>query len=137
MNNKIYKNSLWNLYGIVVLSWVVYILSILINNDRIEFISIVILFSFVLLIVISQWSSTVEIQFSEDFMLVKHRFTLQSKKIYYVNIKSVENKFFRVYGTRLIFRCIDDNSFKYVFSFYKPNKEMLEFLKAHISTCKW
>jgi hypothetical protein len=137
MNNKTYKNSLWNLYGIVVLSWVVYILSILINNDRIEFISIVILFSFALLIVISQWSSTVEIQFSEDFMLVRHRFTLQSKKIYYVNIKSVENKFFRVYGTRLIFRCIDDNSFKYVFSFYKPNKEMLEFLKAHISTCKW
>lgn len=137
MNNKIYKNSLWNLYGIILLAWVMYIFILLYNNIGIEIGSFVIYISFSLLIVISQWSSTVEIQFSDDFMLVKHRFTLQSKKVYYVNIKSVENKFFKVYGTRLTFRCIDDNSFKYVFSFYKPNKEMLEFLKSHISTCKW
>ncbi len=126
------KNSLWHLYGILVFVWLGYILLIIIGEQTITLTPIIILVIFSLLILISQWSSTVEVCFSSDFLTVRHLFKSKSKSFTYAEVKSAEHIYMRVYGRRVIFRCIDSGHKLTVFMIYDPDDELLDFLGSHI-----
>ncbi len=130
------KNSFWQLYGILVIVWGIYAFSILIGNNTINLIQISVLTTFSLLILISQWSNTVEIVFSVDFLVVRHLLKSKSKKYYYSDIKSVEYIFTRIYGRRLIFKCSEGGKLPTGFTIYNPDHELIEFISSHIKTYK-
>jgi hypothetical protein len=113
-----------------------YILLLIIGEQRISLIPILILVLFSLLIIISQWSSTVEVCFSNDFLTVRHLFKSKSKNYTYAEVKSAEHIFVRVYGRRVIFRCIDSDHKLMEFAIYNPDDELLDFVSDHINTYK-
>ena len=134
MENIKRKNSLWQLYGILSIVWVLYSFLLLIEDEAFSLVPIIVLIFFSLIILFSQWSSTVEVIFSTDFLEVRHYFKSQSKKCDYSNIKSVEHIFTRVYGRRLIFKCYDFDNESIQFTIYNPDSELLQFVSNHIRT---
>lgn len=132
MKSIIRKNSLWHLYGILVFVWLGYLLLLIIGEQTITLVPIIILVIFSLLILISQWSNTVEVCFSSDFLIVRHLFKSKSKIYTYAEVKSAEHLFLRVYGRRVIFRCIDTDHKLMEFVIYNPDDEMLDFVASHI-----
>lgn len=130
------KNSLWHLYGIIGFLWTAYGLLVLVGNQVFDLVPILILALFSTLIIFSQWSSTIEVNFSNDFLIVQHYLKSHSKKYDYTKIKSVEHVFTRVYGRRLIFHCSDNLNNSSEFTIYNPDNELLEFVSSHIKTYK-
>lgn len=97
---------------------------------------VIILLLFSLLIIFSQWPCNVEVVFSNEFMVVKHKITLQSRKYLYSDIKSVDYIYMKVMGSRLIFKCIDAENKSTQFAMYNPDQELIEFVKDNIATFK-
>jgi hypothetical protein len=130
------KNSLFHLYGLIIFIWVGYAILIFIGSNFIAIPQILILITISFLIFFSQWSNTVQVNFSADHLVVKHFFIPQFKRYEYNNITSVEYVFTRIYGCRLIFKCTDNQNKKTEFTIYNPDKELLEFARLNIKTFK-
>ena len=130
------KNSIWQLYGLVIITIGIYVFFILIGNTIFTIMGVIILLLFSLLIIFSQWPCNVEVVFSNEFMVVKHKITLQSRKYLYSDIKSVDYIYMKVMGSRLIFKCIDAENKSTQFAMYNLDQELIEFVKDNIATFK-
>ncbi len=136
MAEIIRKNSLWKLYGMIGLVLGAYVILFLMESPFASKPSIIIITLFSLIILFSQWSSTIEIVLSDKYFVVRHYIMSKSPKFDYSDLKLVEYIHTRVYGTRLIFKFNDDNSKISEFTIYNPDKELLEFVSSHIKTYK-
>ena len=130
------KNSFWQLYGMLIICWGLYLFLILIGSASIAFLPVLVLMLFSLIIIVSHWSSNVEVSFSKDFLMIRHYYKSRSKRYDYSKVKSVEHIFLRVEGRRLIFKCSDSDNKIMEFAIYNPDDELLEFISSRIKTYK-
>ncbi len=130
------KNSIWQLYGIVIIWWVLYAFLILIGKATTALIPILVLVFLSVLIILSQWSSNVEVVFFSEHFTVKHYFKIQTKQFAYTDISTVEDLYTRVLGRRLVFKCSNIENKVTEFTLYKPDKELVKFVSNHIKTYK-
>lgn len=130
------RNSFWQLYGMLIICWGLYLILILIGSTTIAFLPIVFLVFFSSIHVYSQWSSNVEVLFYDDYLTTKHYLNSRTNDYAYSHIKSVEYLYTRVLGRRLIFKCTGTKNKLMEFMIYNPDDELIEFISVHINTYK-
>jgi hypothetical protein len=130
------KNSFWQLYGMLIICWGLYLFLVLIGNATIAFLPVLVLVFFSLILIFSQWSSNVEVLFHDNYLTTKHYFKSKYNDYAYTDIKSVEYLYTKVLGRRLIFKCLDPDSQIMEFIIYNPDDELLEFISSRIKTYK-
>ncbi len=126
------KNSFWQLFGLAILWWGLYILSVLVNDKVPTFKAMLVLIILSGLSVISNWSNFINVLFYEDYFEVKHFFSTKNTKCYYPNIILAQVLFTRVVGSRLVIKYKTQEGPVKRFSIYKPNKELIDFINTHV-----
>ncbi len=126
------KNSFWQLYGMVIICWILYLFLVLLGSAAIALAPILVLLFFSIMIIISQWSSNVEVVFYDNHLTSKHYFKSKTNHYVYSDIKAADYLYTRVLGRRLVFKCSNSDDKSTEFVIYNPDNELLEFVSSHI-----